>query len=160
MILSEPGLKSYYPSYMVSPWYCWFLDLGYENLDIEKYGDGSWSIIEYYNSPVIPSMTRYNLVLGPMENVDLSKGFIEHWVKKLDLRRKEYWDECERKTKEMEDEKARLDKHAEDTAERAKNAIMSNESLVNRIAKNGMKEIDLPTIRRNIPKHQLIGFKG
>lgn len=156
MIYSNPGTKSYYPSTVVSPWYCWFLEMGYQNLDIEKYQDGSWSIIEYYNAPVIPSMTRYNLVLGPMENVDITKGFVYNWVKKLDLRRKEYWDECEKKTQEMEDEKARLEAHAQDTADRATKAIMGNESLVNRIAKRGMKEIDLTNIRRNIPRHQLI----
>lgn len=150
-------MRASYPSSVVSKWYRWFVELGYPQLDIEKYEDGSWSIIEYYNAPIIPSLTRYNLVLGPMEHVDISFGFVSNWIKKLDLRRKEYWDECERKTKEMEQEKERLESHAQDTAERAKNIIMGNPDLVERVAKNGMHEINLENIRKHIPRHKLSG---
>lgn len=155
--MRTPGFYSFYPSSMVSQYYTWFLELGYPQLDIEKYGDGSWSIIEYYNAPVVPSMTKYNLVLGPMENVDLSFSFVSSWIKKLDLRKKEYWEACEAKTKEMEEEKERLEAHAQDTAERAKNIIMGNEALVERIAKNGISEIGLDKIAKHVPRHQLIG---
>lgn len=159
-ILSHPGFYSFYPSYMVSRYYTWFHEMGYPNLDIAQYQDGSWSIIEYYKTPLVPSVTPFNIVLGPMHNVEISSSFCEKWVKKLDLQIRDYWDDCERKTKVMMDEKEYLEKHAQDTAERAKNLIMSNPDVVERIYKKGLSEADPLSILKHIPRHQKNGLKG
>jgi hypothetical protein len=166
-IVSNPGFYDWYPSKGgsrwqgqfegCSPYYIWFKELGYEQLDIREFDDGEWAIIEYYNSPVIPSLTRWNYVLQGLRNILITPGFITKYVKQLDLRQNEYWDQCEAKTKAMETEKDRLEAHAQDTAERAKNAIIQNPELVERIAKKGMNEISLSNIVKHIPRNKLIG---
>lgn len=174
MIHSTPGIKSYYPSSMCSPWHCWFIEMGYPNLDIVEHYDnywldsenvlygptGNWSIIEYYHTPMIPSEAHWNYVLMDIRHQPITPGFIETWVKKLDLHRKQVWEEADLKTKKMEKEKEALELHAQDTAERAKNFIMQTPTAVERIAKNGLKEMNISNIIKHVPKHQLIGYKG
>ncbi len=170
MITSSPGLKSWYPSIGhdrwegqfegCSPYYCWFTELGYWNLDIREWDDGEWAIVEYYNIPNIPSMTRWNYVLKGLKNISITPAFVERWVNQLDLRKRAVWDAMEAKDKLQDEEKARLDAHAQDTAERAKNIIMQTPSLVDRIAKNGLQEMNLEKILEHIPSQQLNGHKG
>jgi hypothetical protein len=169
VIYSDPGLKSWYPSIGhqrwdghfegCGPWYSWMVELGYPNLDIQKWNDGEWAIIEFYQAPIIPAETRWNFVLQGLKNILITPGFVERYVHGLDLHRKEVWQALDAKEKDQDEEKARLDKHAEDTAERAKNVIMGNEALMERIVKKGLKEMDLDKIAKNIPRHQLIGHK-
>lgn len=170
MIYSNPGSKSFYPSIGPArwdghfegcgPWYSWCVELGYSNIDIQQWPDGEWSIIEFYNAPLIPGLTRWNWVLHGMRNIEVSAGFLAKYIRQLDLQKKEAWDALDAKEKEQDEEKARLDAHAEDTAERAKNIIMQTPSLLERIAEKGIKEIDLDKIVDHIPRNQLIGYKG
>lgn len=156
-MIPSPGLYSWaYPSAMVSPYYCWFVLMGYPQLDVAQYPDGSWDIIQYYGSPLIPCETEFQMVLGTMENMEISYSFIEKYLKQIDMQRKEFWDREEAKTKAVEDEHAATHRHAEDLAERGTRAIMKNEGLLNRIAKYGMKELDLSRIARHIPKHEYV----
>ena len=169
MILSEPGLRSWYPSHGdqesdgafngCSPWYCWFVELGYPNLDIIRWPDGEFAIIELLRSPVVPSLTPFQHVLKHIKNVLLTPSFVERYVLMLDLRRKEAWDIYEAKSQLAEREHDAMNRHAEDTAERAKNIIMQTPTLVERVAKEGVKAIDLSEIHKHIPRHQLIGHK-
>lgn len=154
MIYSEPGIYSSYPSYMCSPWYIWFCELGYPNVDILKYEDGEWDIIEYYNAPIIPGLTKWNQILYGMRNIEITRGFVTKYVNQLDLHRRRVWDDAEAKTAAMEKEKEKLEDHAQDVAERAKNIIMGNAGLVERVAKNGMHEINPENIWKHIPGHQ------
>lgn len=157
---------------MVSRWYTWFVDLGYPELDIQEHWswhavperagggmvyapDGSWSIIKYLNSPIIPSLTRWQLVLGVMENVGITTGFVEKYVKQLDTSRKEFWDREEAKTRAVEEEHARVERHQTEFVDRAHGAITKNPDLMERIAKNGLQEMDLSKIRRNIPNYKM-----
>lgn len=160
MIVSQPGIYGWYPSSMCSKYYIWFVELGYENLDILEHQDGSWSIIEYYHTPLIPAEARWNYVLMDIRNTIPTPGFVTKYVHQLDLRRKEAWDIAEAKTRAMEEEKVRLNEHAEDTAERAKNIIMQTPALLERIAEKGLREMDLDKIIKHIPRHQLNGHKG
>lgn len=166
----NPGSKSWYPNNGpwnwdgsfegCGPWYSWLCELGYPNLDIQQFKDGEWAIIEFYNSPAIPSLTRWNYVLHTLRNIEISPGFVTRYIHQLDLRREETWDALDAKEKAQDEEKAALDKHAEDTAERAKNVIMQTPTLVERIGKGGLKQMDLDKIAKHIPRHQLIGHKG
>lgn len=170
MIYSNPGSKSWYPSIGPArwdggfegcgPWYSWCVELGYPNLDVQQWPDGEWAIIEFYNAPINPGLTRWNYMLQGMKNIEISGGFLERYTAQLDLRKQQAWDALDAKEKEQDEEKARLDRHAEDSAERAKNIIMQNPDLVERIAKNGLQEIGLQKIARHIPRHQLIGHKS
>lgn len=159
MIRTDPGIYSWYPSVMCSKWYTWFVDLGYENLDIVEHQDGAWSIIEYYHTPLMPSTARWNHVLMDIRNTLITPGFVTKYVRQLDLRRKEVWAAAEAKTEAMVQEKISLDNHAQDTAEKAKNIIMQTPTLVERIAKNGLQEMNLDKIIKHIPSHQFNGHK-
>lgn len=174
MIVSSPGIKSWYPSYMCSEYYVWFKELGYENLDIVKHRsswrlgngswitaeDGTWSIIQFYNAPVIPAETRWNFVVAHINDHEISPSFVERMVHMVDIKRKEYWDLTEAKTKAMEAERDALERHAQDIASRATDLIMRTPTVVERIAKNGLKEIDPSNILKHIPRHQKNGLKG
>lgn len=169
-IKTEPGVYDWYPSKGMSTWdgqfegcspyYTWFVELGYWNLDIRKWTDGEWAIVEYYRTPVVPSLTPWNYVLKDMRNVAISKSFVEHWVNQLDLRKKAVWDEMDAKEKAQDEEKAMIDEHAQDTAERAKNIIMQTPTLIERISKNGLQEMNLDKIVKHIPSNQLIDYRG
>lgn len=169
MILTEPGIYDWYPSKGSArwdggfdgcgPWYTWCCELGYPNIDVQQWGDGEFAIIEFYHTPLIPAETRWNYVLQGMKNILITPSFIERYVRSLDLHRKEVWDSLNAKEKAQDEEKEKLDAHAQDTAERAKNIIIQTPTLVERIAKKGLKQMDLDKIRENIPTQQLIGHK-
>lgn len=170
MITTTPGIYSWYPSKGswtwdggfdgCGPWYTWCCELGYENLDVQQWADGEWCLIEFYNAPIIPGNTRWNYVLKDIRNVEITPGFLESYADKLNVQKRQAWADLDAKEKAQDEEKAKLDAHAEDTAERAKNIIMQTPSLVERIAENGLKEMDLDRIVKHIPRHQLNGLKG
>ncbi len=156
MIVSSPGIRSEgYISYFQSPWHVWFRELGYPQLDINQYPDGEWSIIEYYNTPIIPSLTRWATVLHGMRNIEISVGFIEKYVLDLDSTKKAVWDREEKKTQRVIQEDRERHEHAERMSEAAKEAIVRNPALMERIAKNGIQEMDLTKIVKHIPRHKL-----
>ncbi len=154
----SPGYRSWcYPSYMVSPYYCWFVELGFPELDIQEHWNdgGSWSIIQFLRSPVVPALTPHQQVLGPMENVEKSFGFCEKYTKELNLHKRIVWAREERKTRAMLEEGARTERHREGMAAKATEAIIRNPELTERVLKNGLKEISLPVLSRHVPKHEI-----
>jgi hypothetical protein len=156
MIHSSPGVRSHnYISYVQSPWHIWFQELGYPQLDINRFPDGEWSVIEYYNAPIIPAETRWCTVLSGMRNIEISVGFIEKYVLDLDSTKKAVWEREEKKTQAVLAEAAAREQHAERMAEAAKQAIVRNPDLMERIAENGLQEMDLTRIARHIPRHRL-----
>lgn len=168
MKIAAPNLRSHVPAGFQSPWYKWFVDLGYPNLDILREGEsywkdieetGEWHIIEFYRSPVIPCMTPWNYVLQGIRNTEISRAFVEKYVAKLDLRRKQVWDESEAKTAAMEEEQAALDRHREATADEAVKILKKNDALMDRIWKNGVHEMNPDKIWKHVPRHQKIGSK-
>jgi len=154
-IVSNPGQYSFYPSSMVSDWYIWFCELGYPNLDINRYPDGEWEIIEYYNAPIVPSLTKWNRVLYGIRNVVITPGIVEKYVKQLDLHSDEIWDKYDHKTEELEAEQKALERHQKETVDRAYEAIRFNPALMERMARGGITEMNIPNIRKHIPKSLL-----
>ena len=144
-----------YISSFVSRYHHWFRELGYPQLDIVEYEDGSWDIIEMLNAPVIPSLTRYNVVLGNMKHIIPSRGFVEKYCKKIDNTQKAFWDEEERKSAAAEDEAIKKEVRAEEIAEKCAQAVTRNPGLMERIAKNGMQEMNLGAIAKNISRQQM-----
>jgi hypothetical protein len=169
VIVSNPGLYSWYPSIGPERWngsfegcgrkYIWCVELGYPNIDVQQWKDGEQAIIEFYNSPNIPSLTRWNFVLTGLRNIEITPGFLTRYIHQLDLHRKEVWEAAEAKSREADERHATLEKHAEDTANAAFKVLRGNDDLMQRVAKNGISEIDPNKIRSNIPRHQLIGHK-
>lgn len=169
MITTSPGIYAWYPSKGhptwdgsfdgCGPWYTWCCELGYPNIDVQQWPDGEWAIIEFYNAPIVPGNTRWNYVLQGLRNIEITPGFLTKYVHSLDLQRKESWAALDAKEKAQDEEKARLNAHAEDTAERAKNIIMQTPTLVERIAEKGLKEMDLDKIIKHIPNQQLNGHR-
>jgi hypothetical protein len=135
-----------------SKYHDWFVEMGYPQLDIQKYEDGEWAIIETLNRPVVPSMTRFKVILQGMKNVEISRGFIEKYVKQIDPLRKEFWDRERRATQQAEDAVEIRERHAEDSAERAAAAIVGNDALMERITRNGLSEMNLDKIAKHVPK--------
>lgn len=158
----KPGLYRWYPSTVVSKYWCWFHELGYPNLDIlEDSNSGEWHIIQYHNSPLMPSTTRWNAVLGPMRNIEPSFSFCAKYIAELDITKKAFWAREEAKTKAVEDEGKKTDERSKVFAERATEAVMRNPDLVKRVAKNGLKEIDLRYLGMRVPTHEFKpAFKG
>lgn len=163
-----PNLRSTLPEAYRSPWYGWFVDMGYPNLDILKEGcswwrdcpeTGTWHLIEFHRSPVIPALTNWTYVLQDIKNVEISRSFVEKFVHSLDLRRKQVWDEHDAKSKRLKDEQDRLERHREATAEEALKIIKKNDGLMDRIHRYGMHEMAPHVIWRHVPRHLKIGSK-
>lgn len=142
-------------SYICSQYHKWFKEMGYPELDILQYEDAEWWIIQYYNRPIIPQITKWQVVLGPMRNMEISYGFIRNQVQQLDITKKAFWDREERKTREVEEEADMVDRHKIDTVNHAHKAITRNPALMERIAENGIKEMDLPSLERHVPKSEI-----
>lgn len=158
----SPGLYSWYPSTAVSPYWCWFKELGYPELDLHFENDGSWWIISYLNSPYIPSLTQWQTVLGPMQNVIPTYGFCEKYTAELDITKKAFWAREEAKTKAVYEEGERSERRAQDFTKAMTKVVMRDEDLKNRIAKNGAKELDIRVLAMNTPVSEVVkpAFRG
>lgn len=143
---------------MVSKWYPMLCDLGYPQLDVVRYEDGEWAIIEYDNAPLMPSLTKFRHVLTGLRHVEITEGFLRNYIRQIDPRNRQFWDRERQATERMESEKLAQENHAHDLAETAMKVLSRNEDLKERIAKNGIQELSLEKIARNIPTHKLREF--
>lgn len=139
----------------VSKYHKWFVELGYPQLDIQVYPDGEWSIIEYQNAPIIPSLTKWKVILRGMRNIEISRGFVAKYIAQIDPMKKAFWERENARTKRAVEEAEAKERHAVEASERAAAAITSNPDLMGRIAKNGMQEMDLDNLRKHIPSSRL-----
>jgi hypothetical protein len=140
---------------MVSKYYPMFCALGYPQLDVVKYDDGEWSIIEYVNAPLVPSLTKWQHVLKGLRNIEITEGFIKKFVRQIDPKEKQFWEREQARTEHMEKEKEEQEKHAIESADRTANVLMKNEALKERFVKNGAIELDLSQLAKYIPSTQL-----
>lgn len=154
MQLSEPAYYDWYPSTWCSDWYVWFVELGYPMLDIRTWPDGEWAILQYHSKPYVPSLTKWHWVLTELRNVEITPGFVKKWIEALDQTRKEIWDREADKTAEIDREQKALERHKLEMVDRAHQAITRNDALMERIARNGFQEMDLPRIARHIPNYR------
>jgi hypothetical protein len=159
--MRNPGIYRDYPSYMCSDYYCWFKDAGYPELDIRRWPDGEWAIIQYMRAPLIPQRTPWQWVLTGMRNVEINHANVFRLVDQIDLTKKQAWakvDEGERKARELA---AEQDRRAEDFGTRAYEAVRNNPDLMERVVRTGdiMQAIDPRKIRRHIPRSR-IGRRG
>lgn len=103
----------------------------------------------------MPSLTPHRYVLTKLRHVDISWDFIKKWCNLLDITKNHYWDLEEKKTQEVEREHKAVQRHREEFAEIGKNLVLGNRDLMERIAKNGFKEIDLENLVKHIPHQKM-----
>lgn len=152
----NPGIYSWnYVSYMQSKYHVWFCEMGYPELDILEYPDGEKWVFQYYRSPVIPCITQWQAVLGPLRNVDLTYSMMEKYANMLDITKRSFWDRENTASQRSEQEWEAVERHREDMVERASQAFLRNPDLMDRIAKNGLYEMELGRIARHVPTHEL-----
>jgi len=142
-----------YISYLVSPYHVWFVDMGYPELDIKTFEDGEWSLIQYLNSPTVPSMTRWQYVLTGIRRTEISPWWCRKYAENLDLEKRHVWAEIEAKERALEEETKGRERHDQDIAARRHETIMRNRFLVDRISRNGLQEMNLRQISKHIPNH-------
>ena len=143
-----------YDEYVWSKYHRWFVELGYPLLDINRYEDGEWAIIQWLTRPTVPCITEWQNVLSGMRNVEITKGFVEKYIKQIDMERRFFWDREESKSKASEDEWETTENHAEELASAATDAVMRNDDLLRRVKDKGMEELNPLKIARNVPSYQ------
>lgn len=142
-------------SYICSKYHPWFRSMNYPQLDIHKYDDGEWALIEYYRTPVVPCLTPWRAVLSGLRHIEISRGFVEKYIAETDLTRKQAWAKHEADTQRMLEEKDALERAAYDRVDAAHNVIRHNPDLMDRIAKHGLGEMNLDKIARHVPDAEL-----
>jgi hypothetical protein len=131
----------YVDSPFVSRHYKMFCDLGYPQLDIFEWNDGEWAIGQYWNAPLVPSMTKFNYILTGLRNVEKSTSFVREYVDILDVTRHAYWHIEEEKSIAAEEQQDKKEKYIEDSAERKMQILRRSPHLMERIMKFGLKEM-------------------
>ena len=146
-----------------SPYYRLFCELGYPQLDLrftrvhdEKtdtgWETGEWNIYEMVHAPLFPSTALWRDVLTGIRHVEINKSNLKRLIDSIDPMKDAIWDRERKKTKAVFDEDERTQRHRDDISTRMTKAITQNPDLVQRIAKNGIEEIDPAKIIRHIPR--------
>ncbi len=155
--MKRPAYYRSYPSTMCSDYYCWFVEMGYPELDLRIYSDGSWGILQYLNTPIIPSLTKHMPMLQGIKNVEISYSFIKYHCDKLNIRNRHVWDEQDRTERRALEEVALEERRAADFAEQMMKGIRGNDDLLQRIAKNGLRELQPMRLLNHISPLKLGG---
>ncbi len=153
--MRSPGYYADYPSSMVSPYYCWTRDMGYEMLDVIEYPDGEKALIQYFHKPIIPCLTKWGFVLTKIRNQELTYDWIKAWAEQLDLERRVVWERQDALEKEAIRRQEEEERRAQDFANRAHFAVVNNADLMERIAKRGLGEMNPLKVLNNISRSKL-----
>lgn len=132
-----------------SPYHKWFVELGHPTLDIMRWDDGEWAILQTFNYPVIPCLCKWNFVLKFIRNVEVTRSFAAKYTELLDVTKAAFWEREDNISKETEDEDKRREVFRKEIVQKMSDVIKRNPVLYERVAKNGIQEI-LP---HNIAKH-------
>jgi hypothetical protein len=146
---------AYMNSAMVSKYYPMFCLMGYPQLDIIRYEDGEWSIIEYENAPLVPALTKWKHVLTGLRNIEITEGFVRKYVRQIDPQFQAFWDRERERTEKMEAEKEYLETQVEEKVDAVVKQLSKNDDLKERIAKNGPGELALEKLALAIPEAKL-----
>ncbi len=140
---------------MVSRWHRCFVAMGYPELDLVEYPDGEKAIIQYFNRPIIPSLTRWGYVLTKIRNQDVNYYWLKEKADDLNLEKKRVWHEQEAMEKEALRRQLEEDRRSEDFATRMLDTVNRNDAWKQRIAKKGLSELNPLKILNNIPSYRL-----
>jgi hypothetical protein len=145
---------------MVSRWHPILCELGYPQLDVVEYSDGEWSLIEYLNAPLIPSLTRWHVVMSGLRNVEITRSFLKHLIERIDLTKETTWQRL------REEEQARLahDEALEnarvDAAMQTAAALTKNDTFMEKLAQEGAGAFNLDNLLRGMSASQQRGVLG
>jgi len=151
---------TYLDSSFVSPYYRWFCDLGYPQLDISVYEDGEWAIIEMENAPVMPSYTKHRVIFHGFRNIEPCKTLISKLIDMIDLQRVEVMDAHEKHSIELAEQREKIEAERVKAKTDAFKLLSKNEDLKERIAQFGPQELDLKVLAKRIPEHKLRSIFG
>lgn len=90
-----------------------------------------------------------------MRNIEISYSFIERYLDEMNPMSTRFWENVARHERAVDAEYETQERNAEDRAHRASRFVIQNPGLMERIAKHGMKEMDLSNIYKHIPSYQL-----
>ncbi len=150
-----PGYDRSMPSTMVSRWHRCFVAMGYPELDLVEYPDGEKAIIQYFNRPIIPSLTRWGYVLTKIRNQDVNYYWLKEKADDLNLEKKKVWHEQEEIEKEALRRQLEEDRRSEDFATRMLDTVNRNDAWKQRIVKNGLSELNPLKILNHVPRYRL-----
>jgi len=145
----------YLDSGMVGPYYPMMCRLGYPQLDIQRFDDGEWAILEYLKAPLTCAHTPWRYVGVGFRHVEITEAFVKRWIEEHDPMKGHIFRREEEKSAAIDAEHAAFDRYRDEVAERAAKAITHNPDLMERVARNGLHEIDLSKIARHIRPQQL-----
>lgn len=131
----------YRDSAFTSEYYPMFVELGYPQLDIKRWEDGEWAILEMDNAPVVPSLTRWKYILTGLRHIEITSAFLARYVRQIDPRFPEFWEREAAKSKAIEDEQAWAERAREDVAMKTAKELLKNEALKERVARYGVREL-------------------
>jgi hypothetical protein len=127
-----------------------FCDLGYPQLDIAEWDDGEWAILQMWNAPLIPSMTKFNYVLTGLKNVEKSPSFVRQYVEIIDITRRAFWELQDEKSEAAEKEMEKKEQYMEDSTNRKLEIIKRTPVLMDRIQKFGMNAIGFESMWKHL----------
>ncbi len=140
---------------MVSRWHRCFVAMGYPELDLVEYPDGEKAIIQYFNRPIIPSLTRWGFVLTKIRNVNVDYYWLKEKADALNLENKKVWAEQDAVEKEAIRQQLEEDRRSEDFATRMLANVKNNDDWMQRIARNGLKELNPLRLLNNCPRYRM-----
>ena len=141
---------------LFSGYHKWFVEMGYSELDIVEYDDGEWCIIQFMNSTVIPSLCKWQVVLGPMRNVEPTYSICWQFANRLDMHKRFFWDVEDMNQKQHLMDALEKDRHVEDLAERASFIVSHTPTVMERIAKTGnLQHMMMENLACHVPKNEL-----
>ena len=142
----------YSDSGFVSDKYPIFQKLGYPQIDVSFFEDGSWSLLEMHNAPVIPDLTKFNWIAKNLKNVEFNEGNVMYLIRNSDPRNPEFW--AKEIAKSMVLEKQHVDKQNKDQEwiEDIVPKLMQNQALMDRVARYGSRELSIDRIALAIAK--------
>lgn len=146
---------TYIDSSLVSDYYPILCEMGYPQLDVIRYNDGEWSVIEYLNAPLVPSLTKYRHIALNIRHLEINESNLKKIILECDTTKKRIWEREEQNTKKIFDEHKTYEENREYIIEEAVNVIKRNPDLMERVAKKGLSEIDLPNIAKNIDPEKI-----
>lgn len=146
---------SYLNSGAVGPYYEICCDLGYPQCDIVKYPDGEWAVIAYENAPLVPSLTGWRVISSGIRHKEITHGLVSKLILESDPTKRRLWEREEAKSAQIAAEHEAARQHREDTAERAAQVMVRNDALMQRLAKNGIGELDIGAIASHVDPQKL-----
>lgn len=150
-----PGYDRSMPSTMVSRWHRCFVAMGYPELDLVEYPDGEKAIIQYFNAPIVPSMTKWGFVLTGIRNRNVDYYWLKEQADLLNLHGKKVWSDQDATEKEAIRQQLEEDRRAEDFATRMLDLVNRNDAWKQRIHKNGLKELNPLRLLNHVPRYKL-----